>query len=133
MVCIQYTFGRGITKYTVIHGVSTRFWPSLPVCVLPAGMAERHRDGALHWFTFRVLEHTLQVHLLYLLIHSHGARRQRPVKLLLVSHAIRAALVPNTLVSHGIGGQRFFQLLLVSYCVRGQHFFQVFLASCGVE
>ena len=29
------TFGRGITKYTVIYGVYIRFWPALIVVLIP--------------------------------------------------------------------------------------------------
>jgi len=29
--CIYGTFGREITKYTVIYGVYIRFWPTLPI------------------------------------------------------------------------------------------------------
>ena len=30
--CMYGTFGREITKYTVIYGVYIRFWPTLHVC-----------------------------------------------------------------------------------------------------
>ena len=31
--CIYGNYGRKVTKYTVIHGVYVRFWPTLQLCV----------------------------------------------------------------------------------------------------
>jgi len=36
--CMSGTFGREITKYTVMYGVYIRFWPTLTICVVSFGI-----------------------------------------------------------------------------------------------